>query len=129
MKSSCSALASVHVMCCSVWMIMARLFDNLWVSVWGVGGGEKGGVTHNTHTHTHTHTTHSHTGHLVIKNKALGGARRTQKPRFRTMYRTFRSTSEEERLIEHMSEVIPSQSSCATIAVMSYHSFTIADLI
>ena len=91
-----------------------RIVDNLWVSVCVGRGGEKGGVTHtcnNTthayaHMHTHTHTTHSHTGHLVIKNKALGGARRTQKPRFRTMYRTFRSTSEEERLMEHMSEVI-----------------------
>ena len=45
----------------------------------------------------------------MIKNKALGGARRTQKPRFKTTYRSHRTISEEERLLERISEVMLSQ--------------------
>jgi len=48
-------------------------------------------------------------GHLLIKNKALGGARRTQKPRFKTTFRSYRSVSDEERLMERISEVIQSR--------------------
>ena len=38
---------------------MARLFDNLWVSVWGVGR-ERREESHIIHTHTHTHNTLTH---------------------------------------------------------------------
>ena len=55
----------VRVRCCSVWMIMAGLFDNLWVSVC-VGRGERREESHihvttHAYAHMHTHTQHTHT--------------------------------------------------------------------
>jgi len=59
-------------------------------------------------THINTYKTRTRAGHLLIKNKALGGARRTQKPRFKTTHRSYRSVSDEERLMERISEVTQS---------------------